>query len=576
MREVSKLAPFFESLKRSVQISTLSQRELSRRNLQIGSLARAGNIAAARMLFDRMPNRDVVSWNAMITAHWQNNNLPESKKLFRSMPERNIVSWNTMIAGCLNNCLVDEAFSYFLEMPKRNVASWNVMISGFVKFDRMNEAEKLFDEMPERNVISYTAMLDGLARNGMIDCARKLFDTMEGRNLLNLVSWAAMISGYVENGRFEEARYLFHQMPEKNLVVITAMITGYCKEGKVEAARSLFDGISHKDIVSWNAMIAGYSHNGYGEEALKLHILMMEVGMRADHATIIALFTACSALSLLQRGRQSHAISIKTRLDSDISLCNALMTMYSRCGSIGDSEFVFQTMQNRDVVSWNTIIAAFAQHGLYQKVMALFLDMEADKFIPNGVTFLSILSACGHSGKANESLKWFNLMVSRYEITPMPEHYGCLVDILCKAGMWDEACKHVKDMPFEAKRTIWGSLLGACQMYRNLELGEVAAEKLFQLDPKCSGAYVMLSNIYAAVGMWKQVSRVREKMNRCGVKKQPGYSWTEISDKVHIFLVGDSSHPDIGRIQFELKCIGLHMRNSTAEVAVSDCIYQYS
>ncbi|XP_020575442.1 pentatricopeptide repeat-containing protein At4g02750-like [Phalaenopsis equestris] len=571
MRNSRKLPSFFQFRHLSVQITTLSPREITRHNLEIGSLGRAGKIAAARNLFDRMTNRDVVSWNAIITAHWQNNNLSESKKLFSSMRERNIVSWNTMIAGCLHSCLVDEAFAYFLEMPDRNLQSWNVMLSGFVRFDRMDEAEKLFGEMANRNVISYTAMLDGFARDGKIDCARQLFDVMPERNS---VSWAAMISGYVENGRFKEAECLFLQMREKNVVAITAMITGYCKEGKVEAARTLFDGILHKDIISWNAMIAGYSHNGYGERALKLHVQMMEAGMRADHATIIGLLTACSALSLLQRGRQSHAISIKSGLEFDISLCNALMSMYSRCGSIDDSELVFQTMQNRDLVSWNTIIAAFAQHGLYQKMMAFFVDMEANKFIPNGLTFLGLLSGCRGSGKADESLDWFNLMVSGYEIAPTPEHYGCIVDILSRAGMWDKAWELVKEMPFEAKgSTVWGALLGGCHVYRNLKLGEVAAEKILQQDPKCSGAYVMLSNMYAAGGMWEQASKVRELMNRCGVKKQPGNSWIEISNKVHVFLVGDSSHSDIERIHFELECIRLHIRKHAAEIDVSDYIY---
>nr|XP_029124303.1 pentatricopeptide repeat-containing protein At4g02750 [Elaeis guineensis] len=549
--------PFPPPLVRPLRVHSLSPREVFNHNLRIGALGRAARLEAARQLFDQMPNRDVVSWNAILTAYWQNHDMEESKRLFDSMPERNIVSWNSMITGCLENGKPDEAFGYFVKMPETNVASWNAMISGFVRYDRFEEAERLFQEMPVKNVISYTAMLDGFARKGEIEKARDLFDKMPKKNV---VSWAAMISGYVENGMFEEARSLFDLMPEKNVVAFTAMITGYCREGNVEKARSIFDGIQHKDLISWNAMIAGYVHNGNSEEALKLHITMLELGMKPDHATLIAVLTACSALALLQRGMQIHAVAIKTKLESNTSLSNALITMYSKCGSIGESELVFQEFKNRDLVSWNTMIAAYAQHGQYQKVLALFFDMESNGFTPNGISFLSLLSVCGHVGKVDESITWFNLMVSRYGVCPRAEHYACLVDILSRGGQLKKACDYIREMPFEAESTVWGALLGACQMYSSIELGELAAKKLVQLDSQNSGAYVMLSNMYAAAGMWKEVTRVRILMKEKGVKKQPGYSWTEIGDRVHVFLVGDASHPDIGQILSELGRICLHMK----------------
>ncbi|KAM0952600.1 putative tetratricopeptide-like helical domain superfamily [Dioscorea sansibarensis] len=534
-------------------------------NLEIASHGRGGRIQTARKLFDQMPIRDVVSWNAIITGYWQNNDFAESRKLFDLMPQRNIVSWNSMIAACFHNGLVDEALQYFAKMPARNVASYNAMISGFVRFDRMDEAVRIFESMPVRNVISCTAMVDGFARNGDVDKARELFDQMPKKNV---VSWTVMISGYVENERFEDARKLFDEMPEKNVTAFTAMITGYCKEGRVNEARRMFDGIKQKDIVSWNAMISGYAHNGYGEEAVKLHIQMVESGMKTDHATLIAVLTSCSALALLHQGKQIHAIVTKTRLDSNISLCNALVTMYSRCGSISDSEAVFLNIPTRDLVSWNTIIAAYAQHGEYQKALAFFHEIEGNGFKPNEITFLSILSACGHAGKVNESLYWIDLMGSKYKIAPRPEHYACLVDTLSRAGQLEKAYEYIKQMPFETEGSVWGALLGACLMHSNVKLGELAAEKLVQLDPQNSGAYVMLSNLYAAGGMWMDVTRIRGVMKEQGAKKQPGYSWTEISDKVHLFLGGDVSHPDILRIHLELRRISLHMKINNDEVFV--------
>ncbi|KAA8530815.1 hypothetical protein F0562_005561 [Nyssa sinensis] len=524
---------------------------------RIGALSRAGNIGDARQLFDKMLKRDVVSWNAIVTGYWQNGHLEEAKRLFQSMTGRNVVSWNSMIAGCVENDKIDEAFQYFRMMPQRNTASWNAMISGFVRYRRIEEASRLFEEMPRRNVISYTAMIDGYTMNGEIERARALFDCMPCKNA---VSWTVMISGYVENGRFEEARELFDLMPDKNVVAMTAMITGYCKEGKMENARILFEDIQCKDHVSFNAMISGYAQNGSGEEALRLHVEMLRRGMQPDNSTLVSVLTACSSLASLKEGRQTHILILKNGFDSHVSVCNALIAMYSKCGGIMESELAFGHIDTPDLVSWNTIIAASAQHGLYEKAVGFFNQMGYNGFEPDGITFLSLLSACGHTRMVDESMYWFDSMIRNYRIIPRCEHYACLVDILSRAGQIEKAYKLIQEMPFEADLGVWGALLAGCQVCLNVELGQLAAEKIMELDPKNSGAYVMLSNIYAAAGMWREVTRVRGLMKEQGVKKQPAYSWTEIGDKVHYFLGGDISHPDIEAIRSELKHINLQMK----------------
>ncbi|THG22967.1 pentatricopeptide repeat-containing protein At4g02750-like [Camellia sinensis] len=534
-------------------------------NVKIGALSRAGKVESARQLFDEMPTRDVVSWNAMLTGYWQNGYLHESKKLFDLMPVRNIVTWNSMIAGCLENERIGDGFEYFCTMPERNTASWNVMVSGFVRCGRIEEAGRLFDEMPWRNVISYTAMIDGYAQNGEIERARALFDCMPRKNA---VSWTVMISGYVENGRFDEARELFDQMPNKNVVATTAMITGYCKEGKMENARILFQEIQSRDLVSYNAMITGCAQNGRGEEALKLLIQMLRRGMQPDHSTLVSALTACSSLASLKEGRQTHVIILKNGFDSHVSVCNALVTMYSKCGGIFDSELAFAHLGNPNLVSWNTIIAAFAQHGLYGKALAFFNNMRLGGFDPDGITFLSLLSACGHSGMVNESLHRFDSMIENYKISPRPKHYACLVDLLGRAGKLEKAYKMIHEMPFEADSGVWGALLAGCRAHSNVELGQLAAEKIVELDCRNSGAFIVLSNIYAAAGMWKEVRRVRGLMKEKGVKKQPAYSWMEFGNKVHFFLGGDVSHPNIEEIHSELKRIRLQMKalDDTAEI----------
>ncbi|KAK8672945.1 hypothetical protein V6N13_111302 [Hibiscus sabdariffa] len=488
-------------------------------NVRIRQLSRAGDIKAARQLFDNMPSRDVVSWNSIISAYWQNGYLQEAKKLFCSMPDRNILSWNSMISGCVENGCLDEAFQYFKAMPQRNTESYNAMISGFVRWERVKDAGMLFQEMPRKNVISYTAMVDGYMKVGEFDKARALFDEMPDKNA---VSWSVMISGYVDKGRFDEARELYRRMPNKNVVVMTAMITGYLNQGRVEDARTLFDGIQCKDLACWNAMLTGYAQNGIGEEALKLYLEMVKVAIRPDIFTLVSVFTACSGLASVKEGRQMHVLVIKYGFELDLSLCHSLITMYSKCGSILDAEQAFRQMNGACLISWNTIISAFAQHGLYEKAVDFFNWMEMVGVEPDGVTFLSLLSACGHAGKVNES-------------------------------QLEKASKIIREMPFEADGGVWGSLLAACSVCLNVELGELAAKKIVEWNPHHSGAYVVLSNIYAAAGMWDEVTRVRIQMKEQGVKKQCAYSWMEIGNKVHQFLGGDLSHPDTDKIHLEIK-----------------------
>ncbi|KAF3788451.1 Pentatricopeptide repeat-containing protein [Nymphaea thermarum] len=535
-----------------------SSRQIFDCNVKISELGRSGNIKAARQLFNEMPQRDVVTWNAIVAAYWQNGLAEKAKSLFLSMPKRNVVSWNSMVAGCIENGMLEEACEYFQEMPERSSASWNAMISGFVKFGKIEEARKLFEAMPQRNVISYTAMVAGYAETGELDDARALFDRTPNKNA---VSWTVMINGYVENGRFEDARKLFHEFPDKdNVVVLTTMLSGYCKEGDMEHAEDIFQRIQQKDIVSWNAMISGYAQNGQEEKALKLQNKMLRSGMKPDSSTLTVVLTACGNLASLWPGKQAHVNVIKYGFRSNNSTCNSLLTMYSRCGSIRDSDCVFEEIQSPGLVSWNAVIAAHAQHGHHKRVLSLFSLMQSDGLKPDAITFKSILSVCAHSGKIQESLDHFYSMVPVHGVVPTADHYSCMVDILSRAGQLDQAYALIGEMPFEPDGAVWGALLGACCVHQNVELGALAARKLAELEPHNSGPYISISNIYATAGMWKDVTRVRLSMREKGVKKQPAYSWTEIDHEVHFFTGGDVSHPKIDQIHEELARIDLEMK----------------
>jgi len=240
--------------------------------------------------------------------------------------------------------------------------------------------------------------------------------------------------------------------------------------------------------------------------------------MQPDDLTFVPLFTACASLALLDEGKQTNALVIKHGFDSDLSVSNALVTMYSKCGEIVSSELAFGQISHPDIVSWNTIIAAFSQHGLYDRARYYFDRMATVGVTPDGITFLNLLSACCRAGKVDETVSLFDLMVHSYAIIPRSEHYSCIVDVMSRAGQLQRACKVIQDMPFKADSSIWGALLVGCNIHSNLKLGEQAARSISNLNPYNSGAYVMMSNIYAAAGKWKDVKRVRVLMKERGVK----------------------------------------------------------
>ncbi|XP_057963082.1 pentatricopeptide repeat-containing protein At1g56690, mitochondrial [Malania oleifera] len=573
-------------------------------NSQISRFARLGQIDHARRVFDRIPSKNIVSWNSIIAGYFQNCLPREAKILFDKMPERNTVSWNGLIAGYVKNRMVSEARKIFDMMPERNVVSWTAMVRGYVEVGMISEAESLFWQMPEKNVISWTVMLGGLIQEGRIDEARQLFDMMpvkdvvartnmitgycqegrlaEARELFdemprrNVISWTTMICGYAQNQRVDIARKLFEVMPEKNEVSWTAMLIGYTQCGRIEAAselfdamlvksvpacnamilgfgqngqvakaREVFDKVREKDDGTWSAMIKCYERNGCELEALDLFALMQREKVQPNFPSLISVLSVCASLASLDHGKQIHAQLVKSQFDNDVYVASILMTMYVKCGDLVKAKQVFDRFSSKDIVMWNSIITGYAQHGLGKEALGVFSEMRYLDIEPDDVTFVGVLSACSYTGKVKEGIEIFESMKFKYQVEPGTEHYACLVDLLGRAGHVKEAMTLIVKMPVEADAIVWGSLLGACRTHGNLDLAEVAAKKLVLLEPKNAGPYILLSNIYASKGRWGDVSELRKTMRARSVSKSPGCSWIEVDKQVHMFTGGESvCHPE--------------------------------
>ncbi|XP_071725455.1 pentatricopeptide repeat-containing protein At1g56690, mitochondrial-like [Rutidosis leptorrhynchoides] len=539
----------------------------------------------ARYLFDEMPERSIVSWNCLISGYVKNRMLKEARNMFDKMPERNVVSWTAMIKGYVEDGLVSEAESLFWQMPERNVVSWTVMLGGLIQdkqmdkarrlFDdmpvkdvvawtsmvggycqtgRLAEARELFDEMPQKNVVSWTTMISGYVQNGRVDVARKLFEVMP---IKNEVSWTAMLMGYTQCGRMEEAMELFDVMPYKSVVSSNAMILGLGQNGDVNKARKIFDSMKERDVGTWSAMIKTYERKGFELEVLGLFSSMQNEGVRPNFPSLISVLSVCSSLASLDHGRQVHAQLVKASFDIDVYVGSVLITMYVKCGDLVKAKSVFDRSPDKDIVMWNSIITGYAQYGLGEEALEIFKKLSSLGVKPDDVTFIGILSACSYTGKINEGLEIFESMKSKYLVDPKIEHYACMVDLLGRGGRLDEAMDLIGNMPMEADAIIWGSLMGACRTHMNLEMAEVAAKKLVQLEPKNSGPYILLSNIYASKGKWSAVAGLRKTMRSQNVKKSLGCSWIVIEKEVHMFGSGESgSHPELSSIMGMLEHVG--------------------
>ncbi|CAK9138525.1 unnamed protein product [Ilex paraguariensis] len=591
-------------------------------NCQIARYVRLGQIQDARRVFDQVPNKSIVSWNSIIAGYFQNNQPKEALLLFDKMPERNIVSWNGLISGFVKNRMVKEARKVFDQMPERNVVSWTTMVRGYVEEGLILEAESLFWQIPEKNVVSWTVMLGGLIQDGRVDEAQKLYDMMpvkdvvartnmiagycqngrlaEARELFddmprrNVISWTTMVTGYAQNQKVDVARKLFEVMPEKNEVSWTAMLMGYTQCGRIEEASEFFDVMPEKPVIACNAMILGFGQNrevdkarkifdsmrekddgtwsammkvyelkGSELETLNLFSLMQRQGLRPNFHSFVSVLSVCASLANLDHGRQVHAQLVRSKSDSDVYLSSVLITMYMKCGDLDKAKRVFDRFSHKDVVMWNSMITGLAQHGLGGEALQIFHEMCSLGIAADEVTFVGVLSACSYTGKVKQGKEIFESMNSKYLVEPRTEHYACMVDLLGRAGKVYEAMDLINKMPFEADAIIWGSLMGACRTHMNLDLAELAAKKLLELEPKNAGPYILLSNIYASKGRWADVAELRKNMMARKVSKSPGCSWIDVEKKVHMFTGGESMpHPEHSMIMKMLERLGGLLRES--------------
>ncbi|KAF6140800.1 hypothetical protein GIB67_042213 [Kingdonia uniflora] len=448
---------------------------------------------------------------------------------------------------------LDSAKRVFNGIEVKNVVSYNCLISAYSKSAEVLLARELFDEMEERNVVSWNSMITCYSHNDNSREGLRVFERMmtekcppNEMTLVTVLSICAKL-GDLEMG-LKVKRLIDDDGLCKNMIVSTAILEMYVKCGAVDDARLEFDQMARRDVVAWSAMIAGYAQNGRTNDALELFERMKNEGFKPNDITLVSVLSACAQLGSIEAGERIGKYVESRGLSPTVHVGSALLNMYAKCGNVGKARQLFDYMNYTDIVVWNTMIGGLAYSGFANDAINLFMKMKDASVKPNDVTFVGVLTACTHAGLVELGYSLFDSMKMDHGIIPKAEHCACIVDLLCKRGRLEEAYKFICKMEMEPNAVIWGTLLSACRIRLNVELAEQAVEKLLVLEPENSGNYVLLCNIYASTGKWNEASKMRSLMKDNRVKKTAGYSWIEMNDVVHKFLVGDTSHPRFDEI----------------------------
>ncbi|XP_052195967.1 pentatricopeptide repeat-containing protein At2g13600-like [Diospyros lotus] len=450
----------------------------------------------------------------------------------------------------------------------------------------------------EENLFISSALVDVYAKCGELADAWRVFDSMK---MHDQVSWTSIIAGYSQNGDGRQAILLFKEMllsqirpnavtyvgvisaciglelafeccislhahvvklgTDRNSFVVSSLIDCYSKCGRVEQAVLLFDARAEKDIVLLNSMISGYSQNLFGEEALKLFIQMQKYSISPTDHTLTSILNACGCLAVLQQGRQFHALVIKMGSTCNVFVACSLIDMYSKCGSIDEARCVFDQAVKKNSVLWTSMISGYTQCGRGSCGLELFdYLVTKEGLMPDHVCLTAVLSACNHAGFLDRGIDYFNRMRRDYGLIPDLDQYACVIDLYARQGHLKKAKGLMEEMPFRPNSVIWSSFLHSCKVYGEIELGKQAALQLFKMEPQNAVPYITLASIYAGAGLWSEVAKTRKLLNLKEMKKNTGWSWVEIGKEVHLFSVGDISHPQSPEIYVELEKLNSEMR----------------
>ncbi|CAH1443754.1 unnamed protein product [Lactuca virosa] len=462
---------------------------------------------------------------------------------------------------------ISYAFMLFNQIQNPNLFTWNTIIRGFSRSSNPRMAISLFIDMlihssvdPER--LTYPSVFKAYAELGLAGNGAQLHGRILKLGLqFDVYIRNTIVHMYANCGYFGEAIQLFGDGEDMDVVAWNTMILSLAKFGNIDNARALFDEMPHRNSVSWNNMISGYVRTGKWVEALDLFRIMQIEKMKPSEFILVSLLNASANLGALNQGEWIHDYIIKNKLELNVIMITAIINMYCKCGSIERACQVFESSPIKGLSSWNSMIMGHAIHGHGNEAIELFSKLESSIFNPDSVTFIGVLMACSHSRLVEKAKFYFSLMTERYKIEPSIKHYGCMIDVLGRSGLLEEAKSVILSMPMKPDGVIWGSLLSSCRIHGDVKMGEWASRNLVDLGEGESCGHVLLSNVYASGGEFEMAIKERMLMKEKEIEKIPGCSLIEVNGEVHEFVSSGRLHPKVEEIHNLLKNLTLMLHD---------------
>ncbi|KAL8253394.1 hypothetical protein R6Q59_037087 [Mikania micrantha] len=623
-------------------------------NHLIAMYCKANRIKDARQVFDKMPQRNIISWTTLISNYSQMGMAVEALECFRSMVtdgyapnyyasvsallacaslgvsrtgkeiHARILKVNEKLNIFVENSLVNfygkcgmlkNALFVFDGILDPNEVSWTSLMScacqcgenleGLKIFSRSHKAGVNINEFACTSVLGACAALENIelgaqvhsyavksgtrmdqfvvtglvnlyAKCGCLDSAQWALSEVKNPHL---TAWTALIGGYVQQGKSKEAVNLFiklhasgvNQPNERTFATVygalvdaneigiqlhsliikfgyisftvigNSVMDFYFKSSHITEALEIFKEMNEHDVVTWNSMISGHMNSGLYEKAVELMREMLSKGFELNLYSYSCILNICGDLPAIEWGKQTHCCIIKLMFDSNVVVGSALIDMYAKCGRLSNARVVFDSFGFKNIISWNTMLVGYAHHGHGEKALEIYNMMLDHGIKPNEITFIGVLSACGHSGLLQEGLFHFSSMTKDYGITPRTDHLACMVNLFSRKGLTKLAYDFIHNFPAKPDKVVWRCLLSGCKKNKDFDLGKFAAEKILDIDPDDVSAHIMLSNIYAESKSWNEIVTIRKLMKEKVLKKETGYSWIELMNKTYLFSSGQDS-----------------------------------
>ncbi|CAA2958775.1 pentatricopeptide repeat-containing At5g47460 [Olea europaea subsp. europaea] len=463
--------------------------------------------------------------------------LNDAQKLFVEIPQPSVVSWNSLISGFVRSGKFRKALSLFVQMEKSGVLADSYSLTAalsacgqlsLVQFGKSVHS-KIVKLGVQRSIVVSNCLIDVYGKCGFPAEAIWIFDDMADKDT---ISWNSILAANARNGKLESAFRIFSQMPNPDTISYNELISGIAQFGNIEDGIGILSRMPNPNSSSWNSIITGFVNRSRAREALEFFNKMHLRGVNMDEFTFSSLLSGIASLSAITWGCSIHCCTVKRGLNENVIVGSAIIDMYFKCGQVKEAEEIFHSMCRMNLVTWNTMISGYAHNGDSNKVIQLFEQLKTIKDLhPDEITFLNVLSACWHSripfGIANQ---YFEAMIKDHRINPTPEHCSCMIRLMGHEGEVYKAEKMINELGFESCGLVWRTLLGACVSCGNIELAEKAAMKVIELERDQELVYVMMSNIYAHHGNWKDVRGIRELMKKRKVRKVAGLSWIEVEN----------------------------------------------